>query len=78
MLFSGNLSDDLSEFVNHYLKCLIDKWDSSESILINLESVVEKPTNDIINPCKALPNCDAVGQETSLPSLSEIVELKSL
>jgi hypothetical protein len=25
MQFSGNLSDDLSEFVNHYLKCLIDK-----------------------------------------------------
>jgi hypothetical protein len=54
--------------VNHYLKCLI---------VVNLESVVEKPTNVIINPCKALPNCDVVGQETSRPSLAEIVEPKS-
>jgi hypothetical protein len=40
-------------------------------------SVVKKPTNDIINPCKTLPNCDVVGQETSRLSLAEIVDLKS-
>jgi hypothetical protein len=68
---------NLSEFVNYYLKSLIDKEDSLESILVNPESVVEKPTNYIINLCKALPNCDVVGQETSRPSLAEIVDLKS-
>jgi hypothetical protein len=77
MQSSGNLSNDLSDFVSYYLKCLIDKEDSSESILVNLESVVEKPTNDIINPCKALPSCDVVGQKTSRPFLAEIVDLKS-
>jgi hypothetical protein len=77
MQSSSNLSDELSEFVNYYIKSFIDKEDSSESILINLGSIVEKPTNDIINPCKTLPNCDVVGQETSRPSLAEIVDLKS-
>jgi hypothetical protein len=77
MQSSGNLSDELSEFVNYYIKSLSDKEDSSESILVNLESVVEKPTNDIVNSCKALPSCDVVGQETSRPSLAEIVDLKS-
>jgi hypothetical protein len=56
---------------------LSDKEDSSESILVNTESIVEKLTNDIINPCKTLPNCDVVGQETSRPSIIEIVDLKS-
>jgi hypothetical protein len=73
----GNLSDELSKFVNYYIKSLSDKEDSSESILVNLESVVEKPTNDIVNSCKALPSCDVVGQETSRRSLAEIVDLKS-
>jgi hypothetical protein len=76
MQSSGNLFDELSEFVNYYIKSLIDKEDCSESILVNLGSVVKKPTNDIINPCKTLPNCDVVGQETSWPSLAEIVDLK--
>jgi hypothetical protein len=53
MQSSGNLSDKLSEFVNYYLKSLIHKEDTSKSILVNLESVVENPTNDIINTCKA-------------------------
>jgi hypothetical protein len=65
MQSSGNLFDELSEFVNYYLKSLIDKEDSSESILVNIESVVEKLTNDLTDPCKALPNCDVVGQKTS-------------
>jgi hypothetical protein len=29
------------------------------------------------NPCKFLPNCDVVGQETSQHSLAEIVDPKS-
>jgi hypothetical protein len=73
----GNLSNDLSDFVSYYLKCLINKEDCSESILVNLESVVEKLTDDIINHCKALPSRDIVGQETSRPSLAEIVVRKS-
>jgi hypothetical protein len=77
MQSSGDLSDELSEFVNYYLKSLIDKEDSSGWILVNLESVVKKPTNDTINPCKTLPNCDVVGQETSQSSLAKIVDLKS-
>jgi hypothetical protein len=32
----GNLFEELSEFVNYYIKSLIDKEDSSESILVNL------------------------------------------
>jgi hypothetical protein len=66
-----NLSDELSEFVNYYIKSLSDKEDSLESILVNTESVVEKLTNDIISPCKTLPNCDVVGQETSQPSIAD-------
>jgi hypothetical protein len=77
MQSSGNLSDELSEFVNYYIKSLIDEEDSSESIIVNLGSVVEKPINYIIIPSKTLPNCDVVGQETSRPSLAEIVDLKS-
>jgi hypothetical protein len=75
--YSGNLSDELSELVNYYLKSLIDKEDSSGSISVNLESAIENLTNDIINPCNTLPNCDVVGQGTSRPSLAEIVDLKS-
>jgi hypothetical protein len=56
---------------------MIDKEDSSESILVNLELVVEKLTNDIINSCKALPSCDVVGQESSRTSLAKIVDPKS-
>jgi hypothetical protein len=56
---------------------MIDKRDSSESILVNLELVVENLTNDIINSCKALPSCDVVGQESSRTSLAEIVDPKS-
>jgi hypothetical protein len=74
MQSSGNLSNNLSDFVSYYLKSLIDKEDSSKSILVNLESIVEKPTDDIINPCKVLPSCDVVGQKTSRTSLAEIVD----
>jgi hypothetical protein len=77
MQSSGNLSDNLFEFVNHYLKSLINKRDSVDSIPIVQKSAIEKPTNDIINPCKTLPNCDVVGLETSRSSLAEIVDLKS-
>jgi hypothetical protein len=77
MQSSGNLYDELSEFVNYYIKSLSDKEDSSKSILVKTESVVEKLISDIINPCKTLTNCDVVGQETSRPSIAEIVDLKS-
>ena len=77
MQSSGNLSDALSGFVNFRLKSLIDKEDRSDSILVNPESVIKKPTKDIIDPCNNLSNCDVVGQETSRPSLAEIVDPKS-
>jgi hypothetical protein len=51
MQSSGNLSNNLSDFVSYYLKSLINKEDSSDSIRVNLESVI-KPIDDIINPCK--------------------------
>jgi hypothetical protein len=76
MQSSGNLSDELSKFVNYCIKSLSDKEDNSDSIHVNLESVI-RPTDDIISPCKKLPNCVVVGQETSRPSLAEIVDLKS-
>jgi hypothetical protein len=55
---------------------LIDKEDSLDSIHVHLESVI-KSIDDIINPCKKLPNCDVVGLETSRSSLAEIVDPKS-
>jgi hypothetical protein len=76
MQYLGKLSNNLSDFVSCYLKSLIDKDDSLDSIRVNLESVI-KPIDDIINPCKKLPSCDVVGQETSRRSLAEIVDLKS-
>jgi hypothetical protein len=53
------------------------KKNSVDSISIVQKSSIEKPINDIIIPCKTLPNCDVVGQETSRPFLAEIVDLKS-
>jgi hypothetical protein len=53
MQSSGNLPDALSVFVNFRLKVLIDKEDSSDSIPVNLESVI-KPIDDITNLAK---NC---------------------
>jgi hypothetical protein len=53
------------------------KKNSVDSISIIQKSAIEKLINDIIIPCKTLPNCDVVGQETSRPSLAEIVDLKS-
>jgi hypothetical protein len=40
--------------VNFHLKVLIDKEDNSDSIPVNLESVI-KPIDDITNHCKK--NC---------------------
>jgi hypothetical protein len=70
MFHSGNLSGAFSIVEN----C---KKNSIDSIPVVQKSAIEKPTNDIINPCKILPNCDVVGQETSRPLLVEIVDLKS-
>jgi hypothetical protein len=70
MFHLGNLSGAFSMIEN----C---KKNSVDSISIVQKSAIEKPINDIIVPCKTLPNCDVVGQETSRPSLAEIVDLKS-
>jgi hypothetical protein len=71
MFHSGNLSGAFSMIGN----C---KNNSVDSIPIVQKSAIEKPINDIIIPCKTLPNYDVVGQETSRPSLAEIIDLKSL
>jgi hypothetical protein len=70
MFHSGNLFGAFSMIEN----C---KKNSVHSIPIVQKSTIEKPTNDIITPCKTLPNCDVVGQETSRSFLAEIVDLKS-
>jgi hypothetical protein len=62
--------------MSYYLKYLIDKEDSSYLISINIESVIKESANDIIKPCKTLPNCDVIVQETSRLSLAEIVDPK--
>ena len=61
MQSSGTLSDVLSSFV----KCLIDKEDSSVATFVIQKSAIEKPTN---NPCNELPICDVAGQNTIQPS----------
>jgi hypothetical protein len=56
---------------------LRNKKNSVDLIPFNRESLSEEPTIVMSNPCNVLPNCDVVGQETSRPSLAEIVDLKS-
>ena len=70
MQSSGNLSD----FVSGIVKDFIDKENSSIQAPVVQKSVIEKPTN---NPCKDLPICDVVGQDTVRPSQAEIVEPNS-
>ena len=60
---SGNLSDFVSSIVKDFIQAPIVQ-----------KSVIEKPTN---NPCKDLPICDVVGQDTVRPSQAEIVEPNS-
>ena len=60
---SGNLSDFVSSIVKDFIQASIVQ-----------KSVIEKPTN---NPCKDLPICDVVGQDTVRPSQAEIVEPNS-
>ena len=67
---SGNLSD----FVSGIVKDFIDKENSSIQAPIVQKSVIEKPTN---NPCKYLPICDVIGQDTVRLSQAEIVEPNS-
>ena len=67
---SGNLSD----FVSGIVKDFIDKENSSIQAPVVQKSVIEKPIN---NPCKDLPICDVVGQDTVQPSQAEIVEPNS-
>ena len=63
MQSSGNLSDFVSNIVKDFIQAPIVQ-----------KSVIEKPTN---NPCKDLPICDVVGQDTVRPSQAEIVEPNS-
>ena len=63
MQSSGNLSDFVSSIVKDFIQAPIVQ-----------KSVIEKPTN---NPCKDLPICDVVGQDTVRPSQAEIVEPNS-
>jgi len=63
MQSSGNLSDFVSGIVKDFIQAPIVQ-----------KSVIEKPTN---NPCKDLPICDVVGQDTVRPSQAEIVEPNS-
>jgi hypothetical protein len=48
-----------------------------EPILDSQKSTVKEPANDIIDPCNSLHVCDVLSQETSLPSIAEIVDPKS-
>ena len=63
MQSSGNLSDFVSGIVKDFIQAPIVQ-----------KSVIEKPNN---NPCKDLPICDVVGQDTVRPSQDEIVEPNS-
>jgi hypothetical protein len=56
---------------------LRNKKNSVDLIPFNRESVSKEPAIVMSNPCNVLPNCAVVGQETSRPSLAEIVDLKS-
>ncbi|EAY86316.1 hypothetical protein OsI_07691 [Oryza sativa Indica Group] len=69
---SGTISTRLST----YVKFFITEEDKVDSIPVDQELAIEKPTNAIIDPCN-LPNCDVVGQETNRSSLAEIVDPKS-
>jgi len=70
MQSSGNLPD----FVSGIVKDFFDKENSSIQAPVVHKLVIEKPTN---NPCKDLPICDVVGQDTVWPSQAEIVEPNS-
>ena len=53
---------------------LIDIVDKINPISVIQKAAIEKPTN---NPCKDLPICDVVGQDTVRPSQAEIIEPNS-
>jgi hypothetical protein len=69
----ANLIIGLLAFVDD----LRNKKNSVDLIPFNGDSVSEEPAIVMSNPCNVLHNCDVVGQETSRPSLAEIVDLKS-
>jgi hypothetical protein len=69
----ADLINNLLAFVDD----LLNIKNSVDPIPFNIESVSEEPAIVMSNPCKILPNCDVVGQETSRPSLAKIVDLKS-
>jgi hypothetical protein len=69
----ADLINNLLAFVDD----LLNIKNSVDLIPFNRELVSEEPTIVMSNPCKFLPNCDVVGQETSQQSLAEIVDPKS-
>jgi hypothetical protein len=69
----ANLINGLLAFVDD----LLNKKNSVDLIPFNRESVSEESAIVMSNPCKVLPNCNDVGQETSRSSLVEIVDPKS-
>jgi hypothetical protein len=69
---SGTKFTHLSYFVSNYLKSLMYKEDSVDSIPVVQKSVIEKPTN---NPCKSL--LDVAGKDALRPSQAEFVDKKS-
>jgi hypothetical protein len=69
----ADLINNLLAFVDD----LLNIKNSVDLIPFNIKSVSEEPAIVMSNPCKILPNCDVVGQETSRPSLARIVDPKS-
>jgi hypothetical protein len=68
---------DLINNLRAFVDDLLNIKNSVDLIPFNRESVSEEPAIVMSNPCKKLPNCDVVGQETRRPFLAEIVDLKS-
>jgi len=74
ILMEMRSSDTLFNIVSGIIKNLIDQENSSIQASVVQKSVIEKQTN---NPCKDLPICDVVGQDTVRPSQAEIVKPNS-
>jgi hypothetical protein len=74
ILMEMRSSGTLSNIVSGIIKDFIDQENSSIQALVVQKSIIEKTTN---NPCKDLPICDVVSQDTVRPSQPEIVEPNS-
>ena len=76
VLSTSTLSNSDRIYIKYWLGKpeLIDIVDKVDPISVIQKSAIEKLTN---NPCKDLPTCDVVGQDTIRLSQAEIVEPKS-